>query len=87
MHMKTLASLSLLAAFLVTSTGCFVYERRTAAPERVVVTETPVTTTRVVRVLPSGYTTTVYRGTTYYRYGGVYYRTAPGGYVTVDRLY
>ncbi|CAN5403454.1 hypothetical protein BH09VER1_BH09VER1_09360 [soil metagenome] len=86
MNMKTLASLSLLAAFLVTSTGCFVYERRTT-PDRVVVTEsTPVTTTRVVRVLPSGYTTTVYRGTTYYRAGGVYYRTAPGGYVTVERL-
>lgn len=85
MNMKTLASLCLLAGFLVTSTGCFVYERRTA-PEHVVVTEPVVTTTRVVRVLPAGYTTTVYRGATYYRSGGVYYRTAPGGYVVVDRL-
>lgn len=83
--MKTLASLSLLAAFLVTGTGCINVERRSAP---VVVTEpAPVTTTRVVRVLPSGYTTTVYRGTTYYRSGGVYYRTAPGGYVVVDRMY
>lgn len=84
MSMKTLASLSLLAAVLTISTGCFVYERRTPAP--VVVTETaPVTTTRVVRVLPSGYRTTVVRGTTYYYTGNTYYRTAPGGYVVVTR--
>lgn len=81
--MKTLLSLFTLAAMLLTTTGCFVYERRTP---RVVVTETPaVTTTRVVTVLPSGYRTRVYRGSTYYYSGNVYYRTAPGGYVVVDR--
>ncbi len=68
----------------MTLSGCFVYERKTASPDRVVVSETsPVTTTRVVTVLPSGYTTTTYRGTTYYSYQNTYYRSVPGGYTVI----
>lgn len=82
--MKTILSLVTLAAMLLTTAGCFTFER--TGPSRVVVTETPaVTTTRTVTVLPSGYRTRVYRGTTYYYSGNVYYRSAPGGYVVVDR--
>jgi hypothetical protein len=41
----------------------------------------------VVTTLPTGYTTSVYRGATYYTYNGVYYRTAPKGYVVVTSPY
>lgn len=85
--MKKTVLFSLLAGFALTTSGCFVYERKTVAPDRVVVTETtaPVTTSRVVTVLPSGYTTTTYRGTTYYTYRNTYYRAVPGGYTVITR--
>lgn len=56
---------------------------RTREPDRVVtVTTGP---GYAVRTLPAGYRTVVVRGTTYYTSGDVYYRTAPGGYVVVER--
>lgn len=86
--MKKTVLLSLLAGMAVSLTGCFVYERKTVPSNSVVVTEsTPVTTSRVVTVLPTGYTTKVYRGTTYYTYRDTYYRSVPGGYTVVTRPY
>ena len=38
----------------------------------------------VVRTLPSGYQTRVVSGTTYYTYGGTYFRPHTRGYVVVD---
>jgi len=83
--MKTILSIALLAIGLTTS-GCFVYERRTV-PNRVVVHETTVgPAPRVVTVLPTGYRTRVYRGVNYYYYDNVYYRSYPsGGYTVVRR--
>ena len=84
--MKTILTLALLSIALTTS-GCFVYERRTV-PNRVVVQETTVSPApqRVVTVLPTGYRTRVYRGVNYYTYDNVYYRTYPsGGYEVVER--
>lgn len=84
--MKKTVLLSLLAGVAVSLAGCFVYERKTVPSNDVVVTEsTPVTTSRVVTVLPTGYTTTTYRGTTYYTYRNTYYRSVPGGYTVVTR--
>jgi hypothetical protein len=86
--MKTILSLAMLCIVLTTS-GCFVYERRTV-PSRVVVEEPAVgpAPTQVVTVLPAGYRTRVYRGVTYYDYGGVFYRSYPsGGYEVVERPY
>ena len=84
--MKTILTLALLSTALTTS-GCFVYERRTV-PNRVVVQETTVSPApqRVVTILPTGYRTRVYRGVNYYTYDNVYYRTYPsGGYEVVER--
>ena len=84
--MKSILALTL-AAFAFTTSGCFVYERRTV-PTRVVVRETTVTSTpqRVVTVLPAGYRTRFYRGVNYYYYDNVYYRSYPsGGYTVVER--
>jgi hypothetical protein len=38
----------------------------------------------IARTLPSGYQTRVVRGTTYYTYGGTYFRPHSSGYVVVD---
>lgn len=81
--MKNILGLSILAAVVLNTAGCFVYERR--APARTVVVDPVPTTSSVVTVLPTGYSTRVYRGSTYYYYGDTYYRTAPGGYVTTSR--
>lgn len=82
--MKNILSLSLLAALVISTAGCFVYERRTVG-RTVVVDPVPSTTTRVVTVLPTGYSTKVYRGSTYYYHRDTYYRTAPGGYEVITR--
>jgi hypothetical protein len=84
--MKTILALTL-AAIAFTTSGCFVYERRTV-PSRVVVHETTVTPApqRVVTVLPTGYRTRAYRGVNYYYVDNVYYRSYPsGGYTVVER--
>lgn len=95
--MKTLIPLSVLAAVAMTTTGCFVYERRAPARtvyvEPAVTTVTPVRTTvvspvreTVVTTLPAGYRTRVYRGDNYYYSRNTYYRSYPrGGYVVVPR--
>lgn len=85
LNMKNLIPLAVLAAICATTTGCFVYERRT--PARTVVVDAPVATRQtVITTLPTGYTTRVYRGNTYYYSRNVYYRTYPsGGYVVVPR--
>lgn len=81
-----LLTVSLISGVLLSlCSGCFSY--KSTGTRTVVVEDTPaaVTTTRTVTVLPSGYTTTVVRGTTYYTYNNVYYRSAPGGYIVVPR--
>lgn len=82
--MKKFVLLSLLAASALSLAGCFVYERR---PTRTVVVEDgPVVRETVVRTLPSGYRTRIYRGSTYYYSGDVVYRSRPtGDYVVVTR--
>ncbi len=85
--MKTLLSLTVMAVAASATSGCFVYERRTPA-RTVVVEQTGISPVRetVVTTLPAGYRTRVYRGTTYYYNGDVYYRSYPaGGYVVVSR--
>jgi hypothetical protein len=77
--------LYLLMGSALTWTGCVT--EKPVSHDAVVVTEAPVTTTRVVTVLPSGYTTTTYRGNTYYTYRNTYYRAVPGGYTVVTRPY
>jgi len=82
--MKPTICLSLFAAVILTTTGCFSYERR--ATRAVVVETTPVVTETTVRTLPTGYRTRVYRGTTYYYTQDVVYRSRPtGDYVVVTR--
>lgn len=81
--MKPTLYLGLFAAAILATAGCFSYERRT--PSTVVV-DTPVVTETVVRSLPTGYRTRVYRGTTYYYTRDVVYRARPAGdYVVVTR--
>jgi hypothetical protein len=43
--------------------------------------------TTVIRTLPSGARVVTHRGSRYYESRGVYYRTAPGGYVIVQSPY
>lgn len=82
--MKLLIVSLISGVLLSLCSGCFSY--KSTGTRTVVVEDVPATTTtRTVTVLPSGYTTTVVRGTTYYTYNNVYYRSAPGGYVIVPR--
>jgi hypothetical protein len=83
--MKKLIPLAALVAITVTTSGCFVYERR--VPARSVVVETgPATRETVITTLPTGYRTRTYSGTTYYYTRNTYYRSYPrGGYVVVPR--
>lgn len=80
--MKSFKSISYLLvtimAFLMAA-GCVTVKRE---PEP---TTTTTYTERVITTLPTGYTTRVYGGTTYYTYGNVIYRTAPGGYTVVPQ--
>lgn len=82
--MKKFICLSLLAASALAVSGCFVYERKPA--RTVVVESSPVVRETVVTTLPSGYRTRIYRGSTYYYYNDVVYRSRPAGdYVVVTR--
>ena len=74
---KYLLSAGLALAVLVTS-GCVYRTERTTE-----VSEPVYEPGYVVKTLPSGYTTTRYGTTVYYRSGDVYYRAHPGGYVVV----
>ena len=78
-----------MAAFYLalTTSGCVVYERR-PTPSQVVMHPNIISTAAqcLVTVLPVGYRTRVYRGTNYYYYDSVYYRSYPGGgYMVVER--
>lgn len=81
--MKTIISWTFIVVAAVTSVGCFTYEKRTP----VVVTSTapaPVVREETVTVLPSGYRTRTYRGSTYYYTTDRVYTSRPsGGYVVV----
>ena len=83
--MKNLTLLAALVTISVTTSGCYVYERRT--PARTVVVESgPVTRETVITTLPTGYRTRTYSGRTYYYTRSTYYRSYPsGGYVVVPR--
>ena len=81
--MKTISTLTLIAIMATITSGCISISRRTV--EREVVTE-PAGRETVITTLPAGYRTRIYKGTTYYYSGDVYYRTYPrGGYVVVTR--
>jgi len=84
--MKPITSLALLTLMAITLSGCFVYERRGPARTVVVRDEGPGVRETVITVLPSGYRTRVYRGSTYYYSGDSVYRSYPrGGYTVVNR--
>ena len=72
-----------IAATSLFTSGC-IYVRSRPAPETVSVT-TAYSPGYVATTLPSGYTTTIYRGTRFYTYRGVYYRSHRRGYVVVTR--
>jgi len=82
--MKNIHYLAFFALSVITS-GCISYESRSVG-RPVVMTNPPVVVTgQVLTTLPEGYRPHVYRGTTYYTYNNLYYRSVPNGYVVVDR--
>lgn len=84
--MKSTSTILLASCAAVLCSGCFSYVRRTPDPVVVTTTSSPVVVQEsVVKTLPVGYRTRVYRGTTYYEYDNVYYRSGTGGYAVVRR--
>ena len=82
--MKNIYYLAFLTLIL-TASGCVTYETRPERHSEVVATSPVYVTGQVVTTLPEGYRLRVYHGTTYYTYNNLYYRTAPNGYVIVER--
>jgi hypothetical protein len=83
--MRKSTSVAALALMAVALSGCIYVS---TPPQRTVVQETryvaPARET-VITTLPPNYRVRVYRGTTYYVHGNVYYRAHPRGYVIVRR--
>ena len=91
--MKPLTTSLIAATALVTGlsvSGCIYVHTTKTEPVATTTTTVTTETTRpgyIVTTLPSGYTTRVYRGTTYYIYKDVYYRKTSNGYVVVKKVY
>jgi hypothetical protein len=78
--LKTLQLGGLVLSGILLQSGCV--EVRT--PERMSTVTTTYTPGYTVQTLPTGYETRVVGGTTYYTYGGSYFRPASRGYVVVE---